>query len=776
MTSSNRKKPAKAVHDERRDSWQSQDPNLEREQSRYTDPIASRELLLDHLTEASEPLSAARIAKRLGLQSDAQRSALAKRLAAMVRDGQIDHDDRGFSAAGSEELISGKVRGRPNGEAIIIPEDGSAALALVRADMATLMHQDRVEVRPVGTNDRGRRVARLIRRIGDGPQRLAGIWRAGHGRGRVEPEDPGHWYGVEVAARDRHGADEGAYVVVEITKRPHGDTAAHGRIVEILADMRPSDLAARFSILRHDLPQEFPDEVIRAAEKFGTEVKPADRQHREDLTAMPLVTIDGEDARDFDDAVFAEPSRGGGWRLVVAIADVSHYVRYGGVIDHEARNRATSVYFPDRVMPMLPERLSNHLCSLMPQVERLAFVCDMRVSKTGKLSRSRFYEAVIRSHARLTYEAASEYLKDPAAAKETIARDVRASLDNLNEIYQALKVAREARGALDFRGSEVKARIGADGVIVGFHSPPRNDAHRLIEECMIAANVETAAALRKAKAGGLYRVHGLPEDKRVTELQKVLNALNVGAQFSEEPTPQEYRQLVDRLAARPDGILLEGLVIRSLAQAVYQSTNIGHFGLALEEYAHFTSPIRRYPDLIVHRALKAALLEKNASGHRYEAKELQVLGSETSQRERRADDAARDVMAYLKCLYLQSRIGEEFEATISSALEFGLFVQLTHMPIDGLVHISNIPGDYWELDRGGMGLVGRRTGRRWKMGDKVQVRLARVDLAQRQIDFELVEAGVPAKHTHPSHGGGRNAGGRNGQQPKVNRGPRRRHG
>ena len=769
MSLFNRKKPKRAVRGETPASpWQSQDPNLEREQSRYTDPIASRELLLDHLTEASEALSAARIAQRLGLQTDAQRAALAQRLAAMVRDGQIDLHEHGFSAAGNEELISGKVRGRANGEAMVLPEDGSAPLALARADMATLMHQDRVEVRAVGTNERGRRVARLIRRVGEGPKRLAGIWRSGHGRGRVEPEDPGHWYIVDVSAKDRHGAEDGAYVVVEITKRPHGDTPAHGRVVEILADMRPSDLAARFAILRHDLPQEFPDEVIRAAEKFGTEVRAADRAHREDLTAMPLVTIDGEDARDFDDAVFGEPVRGGGWRLVVAIADVSHYVCYGSVIDEEARNRATSVYFPDRVMPMLPERLSNHLCSLMPQVERLAFVCDMRVSKNGKLSKSRFYEAVIRSHARLTYEAAWDYMKDPAEAKETIARDVRASLDALKDIYGALKEARDARGALDFRGSETKARIGADGVIVGFHAPLRNDAHRLIEECMIAANVETAAALRKAKAGGLYRVHGLPEDKRVTELQKVLSALNVGAQFSEEPTPREYRQLVDRLAARPDGILLEGLVIRSLAQAVYQSTNIGHFGLALEEYAHFTSPIRRYPDLIVHRALKAALLDRSVAGHRYETKELQALGHETSQRERRADDASRDVMAYLKCLYLQSRIGEEFEATISSALEFGLFVQLTHMPIDGLVHISAIPGDYWELDRGGMGLVGRRSGRRWKMGDKVRVRLARVDLAQRQIDFELVEAGAPAKHTHPSAGRQHSA--------RKNHGPRRRRG
>ena len=722
--------------------WQREDPNFEREQSRYVEPIASRELLLKTLSEAPEALDAARLAQRLGMNSKTQREALGKRLAAMVRDGQIDQNERGFSAARHEELISGRVRGRAGGDASVLPDDGSAPLVLARADLATLMHRDRVQVRAVGTNERGRRVARLIKRLGAGPTRIAGLLRLRHGHCRVEPEDPGHWYEVEVAARDRHSAPDGAPVVVEITRRPQGEKPAQGRVVEVLTDQRPSDLAARFAILRHDLPGEFPPEVLHAAERFGTEVRAADRHHREDLTALPLVTIDGEDARDFDDAVYGEPLRGGGWRLVVAIADVSHYVRYGSILDLEARNRATSVYFPDRVIPMLPERLSNHLCSLMPQVERLAFVCDMRVSKAGKLSRTRFYEAVIRSHARLTYESAWDYLSNPTRHAQTLAADVRGSLDALYQIYKALKAARDARGALDFRGAEVKARIGADGVIVGFHAPLRNDAHRLIEECMIAANVETAAALRKAKAGGLFRVHGLPEDKRVVELEKMLAALNVGTQFSDEPTPREYRQLIDRLAARPDGLLLEGLVIRSLAQAVYQATNIGHFGLALEEYAHFTSPIRRYPDLIVHRALKAALLPNSAAGHRYDAEELQALGAETSQRERRADDAARDVMAYLKCLYLQSRIGEQFDASITSAQEFGLFVQLAQMPIDGLVHISTIAGDFWELDRGGLGLVGRRTRRRFSMGDRVRVRLTDVDIAQRRIDFELIDDGA----------------------------------
>ncbi|HEY5264507.1 MAG TPA: ribonuclease R [Steroidobacteraceae bacterium] len=727
--------------------WRGEDPNLELEKSRYADPIASRELLLKHLAEAPEPLTAARLAKRLGMSTGTQREALAKRLAAMVRDGQAIEGPSGFATAGEGERVAGRVRGRANGDVLVMPDDGSAPLVLARADTAALMHNDRVEVLAVGMNERGRRIARLIRRIGDAPLRIGGVWHGGAGRGRVEPEDPGHWYAVDVAMRDRRGADEGDNVIVEVIKRRQGETAAQGRIVEVLEDLRPADLAARFAILRHDLPQEFPPEIIHAANRFAPEVQAADRSGREDLRELPLVTIDGEDAKDFDDAVYAEPVRGGGWRLVVAIADVSNYVRYGSELDLEARSRATSVYFPDRVIPMLPEHLSNHLCSLMPSVERLAFVCDMRVSKAGKLSRSRFYEAVILSHARLTYDEAWRYLEHPQGdAGNGWPPAVRTSLQTLHAVYGALKAARDARGALDFRGGEVKARIGGKGTIEGFYAVTRNDAHRLIEECMVAANIEAAVALRLAKVGSLYRVHGQPEDKRVTELQQVLNALQVGAVFSEKPTPREFRQLVERLAGRPDGLLLEGLVIRSLAQAVYQQTNIGHFGLALEEYAHFTSPIRRYPDLLVHRAIKAATSPNSPSGHRYSTAELQTLGAESSQRERRADEASRDVMGYLKCLYLQPRVGETFDATITSALEFGLFVQLKEVPIDGLVHISAIPGDYWELEDGGLGLVGQRTGRRWQMGDAVRVRLSRVDLTQRQIDFELLDAEGAVSH------------------------------
>jgi ribonuclease R len=736
--------------------WRAQDPNLESEKQRYENPIASRELLLKHLSEAPEPLTADRLAKRLDMRTDVQRNALAKRLAAMVRDGQAIEGPKGFSTADEAEHITGLVRGRANGDVLVIPEDASGALLLARADTVNLMHGDRIEVRAVGMNERGRRVARLIRRLAEAPKRIGGIWHSNGSHGRVEPEDPGHWYAVEIAARASHGAKDGDNVIVEITRRPQGESPAHGRIVEVLAGLRPSDVAARFAILRHDLPQEFPPGVLHAANAFDPRVQPADKNGREDLRALPLVTIDGEDARDFDDAVYSERLKGGGWRLIVAIADVSHYVRIGSALDTEARSRATSVYFPDRVIPMLPEHLSNHLCSLMPEVERLAFVCDMRVSKAGVPGKAEFYEAVIRSHARLTYDRAWRYLSNPADISDTgLTPEVRASLDELYAVYGALKTARDARGALDFRGGEVKARIGSDGRIEGFHAVVRNDAHRLIEECMIAANVQAATALRLAKAKSLYRVHGQPEEKRVTELMKVMNALKIGATFSERPTPREFRQLVERVAARPDGALLEGLVIRALAQAVYQQTNIGHFGLALEEYAHFTSPIRRYPDLVVHRAIKGALIPGSSSGHRYSAAELQALGAECSERERRADDASRDVMGYLKCLYLQPRIGERFEATVTSALEFGLFVQLKDMPIDGLVHISKLPGDYWELDSGGMGLVGRRTGRRWNMGDSVEVRLSRVDLMQRQIDFDLLERGEGQFAEQPARSAGR---------------------
>ena len=428
--------------------WREEDPNLAHEQMRYAHPIASRELILRHLSEANEPLTVARLAKRLGLHADSERDALAKRLGAMVRDGQAIAGPQGFATAGEGERVAGRVRGRANGDVLVMPVDGSAPLVLARADTATLMHNDTAEVLAVGVNDRGRRVARLIRRTGDAPNRIGGVYRP-H-LGHVQPEDPGHWYVVQVPERLAHGARDDDNVIVEITRRPQGEEPAHGHIVEVLTDVRPSDLAARFAILRHDLPQEFPPEVLHQANTFAPDVLPQDREGREDLRDLPLVTIDGEDARDFDDAVYAERLRGGGWRLVVAIADVSHYVRVGTSLDAEARSRATSVYFPDRVLPMLPEHLSNHLCSLMPNVERLAFVCDMRVSKTGQPGRAHFYEAVIRSHARLTYDASvalsrASRLLERCSADRARARIAARAVCRVRRAQNGARCARRAR-------------------------------------------------------------------------------------------------------------------------------------------------------------------------------------------------------------------------------------------------------------------------------------------------------------------------------------------
>ncbi len=645
---------------------------------------------------------------------------LAKRLAAMVRDGQAIEGPNGFATAGDGERVAGRIRGRANGEVLVLPDDGSAPLVLARADTATLMHNDRVEVLAVGMNERGRRIARLIRRTGDAPARIGGVWHAGHGTwpGRAGGS------GSLVFGRGGHAQRARRRRRRQCHRRDH--QAAAGR----RARARPHRRSARKTcvprISRRALPfcgticrrNSRPTCCMRRICSTRTSLA-ADRAGREDLRDLPLVTIDGEDAKDFDDAVYAESVRGGGWRLVVAIADVSHYVRVGSALDAEARARATSVYFPDRVLPMLPEHLSNHLCSLMPHVERLAFVCDMRVSKSGKLGRTRFYEAVIRSHARLTYDQAWAYLENPeGAAGDDLAPEVRASLQNLYAVYGALKTARDARGALDFRGGEVKARIGDNGKIEGFYAVMRNDAHRLIEECMIAANVEAAVALRLAKAGSLYRVHGQPEEKRVTELQKVMNALQVGATFSESPTPARISPV-----GRAAGRAARWAAARGLGDPLARSG-----GVSANEHRSLWPCARRVRALHLADPPLSRICWCIAPSRRPCCR-TQPPGTSTAPRNcrpsaRRVRSASGAPMMRRAtswdisnaCICSRAS-GETFDATISSALEFGLFVQLKEMPIDGLVHISAIPGDYWELESGGMGLVGQRTGRRWQMGD-----------------------------------------------------------
>jgi ribonuclease R len=475
-------------------------------------------------------------------------------------------------------------------------------------------------------------------------------------------------------------------------------------------------------------------------------VAPAALAGREDLRKMPLVTIDGEDARDFDDAVWAEESTGG-FRLIVAIADVSHYVRPGTALDKEARERATSVYFPNRVLPMLPEELSNQLCSLMPEVDRLCMVSDMQVTRAGTVARSRFYPAVMRSAARLTYTRVAAHLDGREPASRGGPTAVAPVLDCLHRVYLALRKQRVRRGALDFEAPEVKVLVDSAGQVTDIRAYPRNDAHRLIEECMIAANVEAAGFLKKRKLPALFRIHGKPDEERIEELKRFLSMRGVHFEIGGDLKPARLQKVLAGISGRPDAGVLENAIIRSLPQALYQPLNIGHFGLALEEYAHFTSPIRRYPDLLVHRGIRHALAGGTASNFVHSAREMEALGQECSLRERRADEAARSVVAWLKCEYMRPRVGEEFDAVATGVAEFGVFVQLKQMQIDGLVHVTALPADYFHFHERDRTLVGERTKLRISIGDEMRVRLVRVDSAERKIDFEhIAKTGT---HHHP---------------------------
>jgi ribonuclease R len=504
----------------------------------------------------------------------------------------------------------------------------------------------------------------------------------------------------------------------------------------VLGEHRAPGMETEIAIHSHGLPFEFPAAVVDAAERCGDAVSATARRGREDLRSLPLVTIDGEDARDFDDAVYAERLRGG-FRLIVAIADVAHYVQAGSDLDGEALNRGTSVYFPNRVLPMLPEALSNGLCSLNLAVDRLCLGCDMRVSDAGKVTRARFFEGVMRSAARLTYTQVAAYLARPDQPQPTLIAPLVGRLDALFGVYRALHTARIERGALDFDAPEVKARFDADGRIAALVEQQRNDAHRLIEECMIAANVEAAKFLAKHSIPCLYRVHGSPEADRLEQLRTLLDGFGISLPRDRPLEPRDLAQVMHRLGDAEESRLIETAIVRSMPQAVYQPENIGHFGLALRAYTHFTSPIRRYPDLLVHRGIRSVL--RGAVDGLPTAEAMGALGQQCSFKERRADEATRDALSWLKCEYMLDKIGEEFDALVTGVVDFGVFVQIKGLQVDGLVHVSALGSDYFERDRSGYRLVGSRSGRVYRLGDHLRVRLVNVNIDERKIDFELAQ-------------------------------------
>ena len=691
--------------------------------------------ILAALHDAGVPLAPHELARRLDVAAAAN-DAFAARLAELERAGRVLVNRKGeVCIVAKLDLATGRVQGHPDGFGFLVPDEGGDDLFLSPREMHKVLHGDRITARRIGVDRRGRPEGAIVDVLERANRDVVGRMHEERGVWFVEAENRRINQDLMIPANERNGAVPGQVVVVEILEQPSEHREAIARVKEILGSATDPGIEIEIALRKHDLPFEFSAAALRQAKRLPADVRPADRKGRVDLTALPLVTIDGETAKDFDDAVYCE-RKGKGFRLIVAIADVSHYVRDGDAIDADARERGTSVYFPRRVIPMLPEALSNELCSLKPNVDRLCMVCDMSVSADGVIGGYEFYPAVMHSQARLTYTQVWDWLSDPKAAKGADAKKLLPHLSNLYAAFKALLKTREARGAIDFDSVELAIEFDEKGRIAQIVPAPRNDAHRLIEECMLAANVSAADFAAKHEQPILYRIHEGPPPDKLAVLREFLagSALSLGG--GDDPAASDYAQLLGKVRERPDFALLQTVLLRSLSQAQYSPDNVGHFGLAYDAYAHFTSPIRRYPDLLVHRALKAVLAGKHytPSGQSWNA-----LGVHCSMTERRADDASRDVTQWLKCFYMQDRIGEEFAGTISGVASFGLFVTLDGLNIDGLVHVTELGRDYFHFQQARHALIGEKSGRTFQLAGRVRVKIARVDLETAKIDFTLVE-------------------------------------
>ncbi|MDE1898000.1 MAG: ribonuclease R [Xanthomonadaceae bacterium] len=723
----------------------SADPHAAREARRYANPIPSREAILALLTERGAPLAADAIAVALQLAEDAPREALDKRLAAMLRDGQLLQDRRGrYAPAQKLDLIAGSVLANAEGFGFLRPDAGGEDLYLSPAEMRRVLHGDRVLASVVGVDRRGRRQGAIVEVLERRPARLVGRALVENGVTVVVPDDRRIHQHLLIPPGGGHALRSGQIVVAEITDPPSAGRGPLGRVLAVLGERLTPSLIVRMAIADRDLKEEWPDAALREAALVAPTVRAAEHADRLDLRALPLVTIDGADARDFDDAVYAEPLADGGFRLVVAIADVSHYVPAGDALDAEAYRRGTSVYFPGYVIPMLPETLSNGICSLNPGVERLCMVCDMRVDAAGEVTRARFHAGLMRSHARLTYDRVWQAIGERDADARAELADVLPQLENLHRLYQALARQRSRRGAIDFDGHEVSFRLDADGVVQALGGRPRNDAHRLIEECMIAANVQAAKFLARKRIPALYRVHAPPPVEKYEDLLGFLKEFKLKLPPAGEVTPADFSALLTRVRKRPDAALLESVLLRAQSLAVYHAANEGHFGLALDAYAHFTSPIRRYPDLLVHRAIRHALVDGKPGDYRYTPERMAEMAVHCSQTERRAEEAERDVDERYKCAWMERHVGSEFDGVVTGVTSFGLFVELTESRVSGLIHVTQLPADYYHFDPVRRLLAGERTRHSFRLGDAVRVQVLRASLEDRKIDFRLVPPRKPA--------------------------------
>lgn len=714
-------------------SRRTQDPHLERERQRYDNPLPSREFILDTLREQGVPLGEVQLAKLLDI-TPAEFDVFSRRLSAMERDGQILRNRKGaIGLMDKLDLIAGRVDGHPDGFGFCIPDNGSADIWLSPREMHQVLHGDRVAVRLKGRDNRGRPEGAIVEVLERKNRSLVGRIYCENGVWFVAAENRRIAQDILIAPGQHGGARPGQVVTVEILTQPSTSAEATARVTEVLGNYGDSGMEIEIALRKHDLPHEFSPAAAEQARKLPAEVRKTDLRGREDIRQLPLVTIDGETAKDFDDAVWCEP-QGKDFRLIVAIADVSHYVQPGDALDTEAIQRGNSVYFPRRVIPMLPESLSNGLCSLNPHVDRLCMVCDMQISAKGEIIGYRFYPGVMHSQARLTYTRVWDALNAGATDDDT-AR-LMPELQNLHQVFRVLLKAREQRGAIDFETTETQILFTPEGRIDRVVPVVRNDAHRLIEECMLAANVCAADILEKHEHPGLYRIHDGPSPDRLDNLRAFMAEFGFGLGGGEKPSAKDYGKLLAQIRQRPDAGLLQTVMLRSLSQAVYSPDNIGHFGLAYEAYAHFTSPIRRYPDLLVHRAIKAVIKKK-----RYDAGDWNALGNQCSMTERRADEASRDVLNWLKCMFMSDRIGEVFAGTVSAVTGFGIFVTLDDVFIEGLVHISELGTDYFHFEADKHRLLGERTGKQFRLGDRLTVQVVRADVETTRIDFTLVAGG-----------------------------------
>ncbi len=735
------------------------DPHFEREQDKYENPIPSREFIIEYLRSQKSPLTRESIAVALKIHEGDQLEALRRRLRAMERDGELVFT-RGQSYGLPErmDLISGTVLGHREGYGFFKPDEGGDDLFISNRDMLMYFHGDKVLAQKAGVDRKGRREARLVRLIQPRSAAIVGRYHVDSGMAFVIADDKRITQEILVANEDRNGARHGDVVVVELTRRPGRFVKAAGKVTEVLGKQMAPGMEIEIALRNYDLPHTWSAVIEKKLRRIPDEVTEADKVGRIDLRDLPLVTIDGEDARDFDDAVYAEAKASGGWRLWVAIADVSYYVRTDSALDSEARSRGNSVYFPSQVIPMLPEKISNGLCSLNPHVDRLCMVAEMTISAKGKLSGYKFYPAVMHSHARFTYTQVAAMLEGGPIAPEHEA--LFPHLQCLQSLYLALDEQRAERGAIAFETLETQFIFNEQRKIDKIVPRARNQAHKIIEECMILANVSAAKFVKKHKGEILYRVHESPSEMRLANFKEFLAERGLSMSGGLEPTPADYQNVMLQIADRPDAELIQVMLLRSMRQAIYTPDNEGHFGLALEEYAHFTSPIRRYPDLVLHRVIRYLLAKEQGEanekwtsdgGYHYQLDELDQLGEECSNTERRADEATRDVSDWLKCEFMQDHVGDTFEAVIASVTNFGLFVRLNDLFIDGLVHISSLGSDYYQFDPMRQRLLGENTGQVYQVGDPVTVKVAAVNLDDRQIDLIMLgEGGKGRRKSAPS--------------------------